>query len=80
VPLTIKKGSAIAREFTDAQGKKVILLVGGFLPGKTHVTLHLPKNAVVTSRFGATKPQRNGIWSFQGKGLCADILEIEGTK
>ena len=80
VPLTIKKGSAIAREFTDAQGKKVILLVGGFLPGKTHVTLNLPKNAVVTSRFGATKPQRNGIWSFQGKGLCADILEIEGTK
>ncbi|MBO4618963.1 MAG: hypothetical protein J5654_02520 [Victivallales bacterium] len=79
IPVTVKKGNAIAREFTDAQGKRVILLVGGFLPGKTHVTLNLPKNATVTSRFGATKPQRNGVWTFEGKGLCADILEIEDT-
>ena len=80
VTLTVKKGSAIAREFINPQGKKVILLIGGFLQGKTQATLSFPPNASVTSRFGTSKPKRNSVWTFEGKGLCADILEIEATK
>ncbi len=78
VPLIIKKGEAIAHEFTNPQGKRVILIVGGFLPSKTQATFSIPSNAVATSRFGFTKPKRDGqTWTFQCKGVCADLLELD---
>ena len=76
LPLTIRKGDAIAREFTDHSGRRVILLIGGFLPGKTHAILNLPPDAHVTSRFGLAKPRRNGAWHFQATGPCADLLYL----
>lgn len=76
VPLQLKKGEAIAREFTDHQGNRVVLLVGGLQPGKTEALFALPGNVSPVSRYGATRRFRNGNWSFTGRGVCCDLVEI----
>lgn len=79
VPLRQKKGEAMAREFMDTRGNRVVLLIGGLKAGKTETLITFPKNATPVSRFGATRQLRNGNWCFIGKGICYDLIEIRAT-
>ena len=80
IPLQQKKGEAIGREFTDHQGNRVLLLVGGFQEGKTEALIQLPENAEPISRHGHTRRLRKGTWSFTGKGVCYDLILLPAAK
>ena len=73
------KGEALAKEFTDQQGRKILLVVGGFQGKKTVADFTLPPDSKVVSHFGNTRRLRDGTWRFQGKGILYDLLEFTGN-
>ena len=73
------KGEALAKEFTDQQGRKILLVVGGFQGKKTVADFTLPPDSKVVSHFGNTRRLRDGTWRFQGKGILYDLLELTGN-
>lgn len=74
IKVDIQNGEVHAKAFSDDHGN-VKILITGCGPEESKAVISIPGGKKFKSRFDKTKSSGNGLYLFENKGICSDILE-----